>query len=878
MADRDFRIDLLMRAHFDQAQKALDDADRKLGRLGKTIDGVNSRGITLQGALRGAAVAATTAATAAVAVMGLYIAKTIEAEKVQAQLRARIKDTGEVAGRSLQQLNDQASKLQDATTFDDEAIGSAQAMLLTFTQIRGLNFDRTIESAADLATAMGTDLSDAAKVLGKALSDPVEGLGALRKAGVTFTDAQTEQIKKMVEAGRIAEAQGVILDQLQAKMGSAAEAARDTLGGALQALKNSFDNLLEGDTGDAGIVGARQAVEDLNRTLNDPATKEGFNNLISGAVAAIGAMVRFASTVSNVTKFVSEEVSARVNGPSLDDTVRIEERIERIQKTIKEIQKLRDEGLLFNSTFFENTTELVPSDFLKSPEGVLTRLQGELAKEQNKLQLHVELNDASVARAAKIAADAAAPLSNPTPEGEGVTKPTKPSGSKSDPDADIKRRIESLREETALLGQVKEGEDKASEAAKARYDATDGEFKNKSPQLKAALVAAAEALDLKNADIAAEKKRKEASEESRKAYNQLLQDLRTPAEVAVDDAIAKLDALNKALQANIANKDKLDEVQGRIAAGAFDKAPEFNGLSPEVGGPFSELTRLDQARDKLEEWHKEQLDRLAEFRQKRVDLNAQWDAQEQLVEAQHQQKLAELQGAQAQVMLAGASQMFGNLADIAKAYVGEQSKTYQALFALSKGFAIAQAAVSLADNVSKASEAGFPYNIPFIAGALAQGATIASMLSQAHFSGGAGYAEGGYTGAGGKYQVAGVVHRGEGVLNQEEIAALGGPAGFFALREAIDNGLMRQRIYAWAGYADGGLVGARGPVAAPDWSAMDRNRGEAFSSTVNANTRVLNFLDIDLLAQALANSREFEKTLVNGVVANGGSIRSGWQE
>jgi phage-related minor tail protein len=59
----------------------------------------------------------------------------------------------------------------------------------------------------------------------------------------------------------------------------------------------------------------------------------------------------------------------------------------------------------------------------------------------------------------------------------------------------------------------------------------------------------------------------------------------------------------------------------------------------------------------------------------------------------------------------------------------------------------------------------------------------------------AGFAEGGFTGFGGKYQVKGVVHAGEGVLNAAEIRSLGGPRGFYALRDAIRNG-----------YADGGLV------------------------------------------------------------------------
>ena len=66
------------------------------------------------------------------AAMGLYIKNTIEAEKVQAQLASRIKDTGGAAQRSMQQLNDMADKLQGITIFDDEAIGEAQAMLLTF--------------------------------------------------------------------------------------------------------------------------------------------------------------------------------------------------------------------------------------------------------------------------------------------------------------------------------------------------------------------------------------------------------------------------------------------------------------------------------------------------------------------------------------------------------------------------------------------------------------------------------------------------------------------------------------------------------------------------------------------------------------------------
>lgn len=48
-----------------------------------------------------------------------------------------------------------------------------------------------------------------------------------------------------------------------------------------------------------------------------------------------------------------------------------------------------------------------------------------------------------------------------------------------------------------------------------------------------------------------------------------------------------------------------------------------------------------------------------------------------------------------------------------------------------------------------------------------------------------GFSSGGYTGHGSKYEVAGIVHKGEGVLSQREIAAIGGPSGFSRLRHMI---------------------------------------------------------------------------------------------
>ena len=240
--------------------------------------------------------------------LGLYIRNTILAEETQAQLAARIKDTAGAAGRSLEQLNTQAERLQKMklTVFDGEAIGNAQAMLLTFKNISETNFDRAVETSLDLATALKTDLPGAARVLGTALDNPLRGLQALSRAGINFTKAERDQIKTMVEHGQTAKAQQLILDKLEGSMGSAAEAARNTLGGAFKALVGSVTNLLQGDSGSDGMRGLRSEVEALIDTLNDPDVKRGADATAAGLLAVANAAIKVVSWVGNAGSALAE--------------------------------------------------------------------------------------------------------------------------------------------------------------------------------------------------------------------------------------------------------------------------------------------------------------------------------------------------------------------------------------------------------------------------------------------------------------------------------------------------------------------------------------------------------------------------------------------
>ena len=161
------------------------------------------------------------------------------------RMQAVLKATAGIVGYNAKQLREMASAFQVKTTFGDEEVLKLQAVLLTFKSITGPVFKETIGLSLDLASVLGTDAKGAALQLGKALEDPITGLTSLRRAGVSFTDSQKEQIKSLVESGRLLTAQNIILAELQTQFGGVAEAMSKTPAGKLQQLRNTLGDLYE---------------------------------------------------------------------------------------------------------------------------------------------------------------------------------------------------------------------------------------------------------------------------------------------------------------------------------------------------------------------------------------------------------------------------------------------------------------------------------------------------------------------------------------------------------------------------------------------------------------------------------------------------------
>jgi hypothetical protein len=230
---------------------AAKNAAGELGKTDKATSDLSGRLKTLAGAV------------GAAAVLNKLVVETSAAQFAQAQLAAALKSTGNAAGQTVQGLNEHAAALQRVTVFGDDAIIEAQNLLLTFTQIQGDTFPKATEAVLDVAQAMGTDLKSAAIQVGKALNDPVLGVQALARSGIQFTQSQKDQIKTLVESGKQLEAQRIILKELETQFGGSAEAARNTLGGALAALNNSFGDLFEiSQESSAGAIRALNALAD----------------------------------------------------------------------------------------------------------------------------------------------------------------------------------------------------------------------------------------------------------------------------------------------------------------------------------------------------------------------------------------------------------------------------------------------------------------------------------------------------------------------------------------------------------------------------------------------------------------------------------------
>jgi hypothetical protein len=173
-------------------------------------------------------------ASAAIGVVGFQLVKGAEFAKQADDRLVAVARSMDLFGASADAVAQRLQKLADAQEYElgvtAETIKMTQAKLLTFKNIAltagevGGAFDRATTAAIDLGAAGFGEASQNAVQLGKALQDPIKGITALARSGVTFTASEKEKIKALVQSGQLLKAQDTLLKAIETQVGGTAAA------------------------------------------------------------------------------------------------------------------------------------------------------------------------------------------------------------------------------------------------------------------------------------------------------------------------------------------------------------------------------------------------------------------------------------------------------------------------------------------------------------------------------------------------------------------------------------------------------------------------------------------------------------------------------
>jgi lambda family phage tail tape measure protein len=238
----------------------------RMGPLGAALSAIGPAGLAAGAALAVLSVGLVTA-----------LSHASEAEQSFNRLQAVLRATGNTTGLSGKQIVAFADEIESSTLATAEQVQDAAGVLATFGSVAGENFTRTLRLAQDMSAVFGQDLRSSVTQLGKALENPAEGLTALRRVGILFTDSQKDLIQSLVDTGKQAEAQKFILDSLESKVGGAGAGEATGLTGSTNRLSDAWGNLLE-DIGQTRLIagsaegalgGLASMVEGLRNLMKD---------------------------------------------------------------------------------------------------------------------------------------------------------------------------------------------------------------------------------------------------------------------------------------------------------------------------------------------------------------------------------------------------------------------------------------------------------------------------------------------------------------------------------------------------------------------------------------------------------------------------------
>ncbi|HBR6858847.1 phage tail length tape measure family protein [Klebsiella aerogenes] len=763
-----------------------------------------------------------TITAAAVGVLGLAYYK---GAQEQDEFYKSLVLTGNQVGKTSGQLADMAAR---AGAVADSTTGKAAStlnQLVSSGKVAGDSLERVTTAVIKISDATGIATEKLVSDFNDIAADPVAAITKLNDQYHFLTLATYNQIKALQDEGNQQEAARVATDAYANTMQQRANDIHQNLG----LLESAWDSLGKAAKGawDAMLnIGREQTLQVKLSTLNENIAEAQKGQADGGFWNGLNARFSNLPEMLKQRDAIQSQITAE---DTLNDILSDHDKAE--QKRIKTQQEADRVNLQYLSNADKRNKAIKQqSEFLKA--GAITADQ--YAK--------------NVSRINEMYKDPKAPKIAKTPQGKAYAE-----------DA-ATRLLDQIHQQTAAMQSQLDASDKLNSATQARV-----KFEQQIADLKSKtqLTADQKSILSRSDEVLQAYKQQEALQSSVKTLDDYrkMQEQIAPKELRQNETLQKrLEILQKMVEL----KKLTPEAAGKQASDLIGKSvlPDsvISGVNKAGGTLTSGATNSDlsgQGLNMIGLQIEPQLEVIEKLKQAQTDYASWLNQQQQAItqstllnEQQKQQQLLALQqqGQQNQQALStavyaaqmqSAQNSFSSITDSMGAMFGEQSVMYKAAFVTQKAFALAQAAVQLPMAMAQAlSSQPFPYNLAAMATVAGLMATITSSISSAAA---VGFASGGYTGSGGKYQPAGIVHKGEYVFDQESTNRIG-----VSQLEALRNGKPLDATLGRSGFGTGvqnvsSDNSRRTTVHAPITQEFNLQgvTPEQLNSTLNQNNRQL---------------------------------------
>ncbi|SBL37068.1 putative phage tail protein [Raoultella ornithinolytica] len=365
------------------------------------------------------------------------------------------------------------------------------------------------------------------------------------------------------------------------------------------------------------------------------------------------------------------------------------------------------------------------------------------------------------------------------------------------------RLLDQINQQTAAMQSQLDASDKLNSATQARV-----KFEQQIADLKSKtqLTADQKSILSRSDEILQAYKQQEALQNTVKTlddYRKMQEQVKTKDEQTNDLLKTRLELLEKAkstgrLKPGEYEKTRADiyqntdnQLPSTVRGVVGNTTPTGGQLSGTYGGMQQQYSQLDQAQKDLDAW----LSRQEEAYAKAGVITAEGEARMQKTRTDAANAAAVIEAQKDAIITSTTQSMMDSGLSILADGFGQQSGIYKAAFAASKAYAIAQSMVAINAGIAQAANMPFPSNLIAMASVAAQTASIVSNIKAVADTG---FASGGYTGSGGKYQPAGIVHKGEYVFDQASTNRIG-----VTQLEALRNGKPLDATLGRSGFGTG---------------------------------------------------------------------------